>query len=113
MTVLDNYLNIERIDKIYNSIETLRPHDLPYGEFMYLAGAMDVLMAMVGNENRFTQLLKIDVESPTESAEFLEELRTFLSQFGPVDIEEINTNVTSRHTEELSGKEADKVETKG
>ncbi len=113
MSVLDNYLNIDRIDKIYNSIQALQSHELTYGEFMYLAGAMDALMSMVGNENRFTQLLKIDVKSPIESEEFLEELRTFLSQFGPVEIEEINIDVTSRHTEGVSEEQTDKPETEG
>jgi len=113
MSVLDSYLNIDRIDRIYNAIESLNSHKMAYGEFMYLAGAMDALMAMVGNENRFTDLLKVDVKSPIESEEFLEELRTFLSQFGPVEVEEIEANVTSGHTEELSGKETDKAETEG
>jgi len=113
MSILDNYLNIDRINKIYNSIDALHSSELSYGEFMYLTGAMDALMAMVGNENRFTQLLKIDVQSPIETEEFLEELRLFLSQYGPVEVEEIETNVTSRHTEGVSEEQTDKTKTEG
>jgi len=113
MSILSNYLNVKRIDKIYNSIESLHSDDLSYGEFMYLAGAMDALIAMVGDENRFTQLLKIDVQSPVESEAFLEELRTFLSQFGPVELKETERDVTSRHTEGVSEEQTDKPETEG
>jgi len=111
MSILDNYLNIDRIDKIYNSIRALHSQELSYGEFMYLAGAMDALMSMVGNENRFTRLLGVDINLPEEKEEFLKELKSFLSQYEFIEIEEEETNVTSRHTEGVPEEQADKPET--
>lgn len=77
MSFFNENLNFDRIYKIYSVSRDMedKHEDLSDIESKYLHGAIDAMLALMGESNRFTNLIELDVVDENESELFFEELK--------------------------------------
>lgn len=66
------YLDFSKIENLYQKLVTINLKDLDDREFLYVTGALDAMMAVIGVENKLYRILGLaEEEVSAKDLEFL------------------------------------------